>query len=175
MLRHLYMRWHPLIRPSVRMTAHCACTAYDAPPPPPSLTPGAREGARSRPPTGGTATRRHDDATTTRRHDDQRPRGAGGISGRCRRESRLSCAGFGGSAAAARRGTPALRVIKGGREWETDPTCEVERAARVPWRVPPCAAWCAKKRSRSRSRSRHGLRHHDRARTTPCVGCWFCF
>ena len=46
----------PIIRPSVRMTAHFARADHDAPFPP------ARERARPRPPSGDIATRRHDDA-----------------------------------------------------------------------------------------------------------------
>ena len=49
----------PIIRPSVRMTAHCARAAHDPPPPPRAR---ARERARPRPPSGDIATRRHDDA-----------------------------------------------------------------------------------------------------------------
>ena len=48
----------PIIRPSVRMTAHCAHTAH----PPPSPAAPARERAKPRPPSGDIATRRHDDA-----------------------------------------------------------------------------------------------------------------
>ena len=48
----------PIIRPSVRMTAHCARAAHNPPPPPAR----ARERARPRPPSGDIATRRHDDA-----------------------------------------------------------------------------------------------------------------
>ena len=46
----------PIIRPSVRMTAHFARADRDAPLPP------ARERARPRPPSGDIVTRRHDDA-----------------------------------------------------------------------------------------------------------------
>ena len=47
----------PIIRPSVRMTAHCAHAAHNPP-----LRARARERARPRPPSGHIATRRHDDA-----------------------------------------------------------------------------------------------------------------
>jgi hypothetical protein len=52
----------PIIHPSVRMTAHCAHTAHNAPPPPAR----ARERAKPRPPGGDIATRRHDDAAGRR-------------------------------------------------------------------------------------------------------------